>query len=88
MKFTDSQMSGLYHSFGSKEISRSTLQGDGKRRGVQLTLFKTTKSELVDGLVDGLVESQEMIVKLIAKKPKVSKRELAEKIGMSITEVR
>ena len=45
------------------------LETDG---GVQVTVFKTTKSELVDGLVDGLVESQEMIIKLIEATPMIN----------------
>ena len=45
------------------------------------------KSGLVDGLVDGLVESQKMILKLVAKNPKISKREMAETIGISTTAI-
>lgn len=45
------------------------------------------KSRLVDGLVDGLVESQQMILKLVAKNPKISKREMAEIIGISTTAI-
>jgi len=60
------------------------IEKDG---GVQVTLFKQVKDRLVDGLVDGLVESQERIVKLKVENPKVSKRELAEKIGISSTAI-
>ncbi|GAB2485502.1 hypothetical protein GCM10027164_13700 [Algoriphagus taiwanensis] len=52
-----------------------------------MTLFKTTKVGLVDGLVDGLAESQEQIIKLIAENPKVSKVEMAMKIGISSTAI-
>ncbi len=45
------------------------------------------KNGLVDGLVDGLVESQKMILKLVAKNPKISKREMAETIGISTTAI-
>ncbi|WP_338229250.1 winged helix-turn-helix transcriptional regulator [Algoriphagus taiwanensis] len=50
-------------------------------------MFKTTKVGLVDGLVDGLAESQEQIIKLIAENPKVSKVEMAMKIGISSTAI-
>ena len=39
------------------------------------------------GLVDGLVESQRKIVDLIKSNPKISKREMAENIGISTTTV-
>ena len=39
---------------------------------------------LVDGLVDGLVESQKEILELIQSNPKISKSEMSEKIGISI----
>jgi len=42
---------------------------------------------LVDGLVDGLVESQRKIVDLIRFNPRVSKKEMAENIGISTTSV-
>ncbi|SHF88324.1 ATP-dependent DNA helicase RecG [Flavobacterium segetis] len=42
---------------------------------------------LVDGLVDGLVESQHNIIKLIIDKPRISKREMAEQIGISTTAI-
>ena len=42
---------------------------------------------LVDGLVDGLVESQRKIVELIKANPKISKKEMAENIGISTTAV-
>ncbi len=35
----------------------------------------------------GLVESQQMILKLVAKNPKISKREMAETIGISTTAI-
>jgi len=42
---------------------------------------------LVDGLVDGLVDSQKQILKLIEANPKISKREMAEQIGISSTAI-
>ena len=42
---------------------------------------------LVDGLVDGLVDSQRMLLKLIIKNPKISKKSMAEQIGISTTAV-
>ena len=47
----------------------------------------TAKGGLVDGLVDGLVESQRKIVDLIRDNPKISKKEMAEYIGISTTSV-
>lgn len=45
------------------------------------------KDRLVGELVDGLVESQQMILKLVAKKPKISKREMSKIIGISTTAI-
>jgi ATP-dependent DNA helicase RecG len=42
---------------------------------------------LVDGLVDGLVENQKKILRLVKENPTISKRELAEKTGISTTAV-
>jgi ATP-dependent DNA helicase RecG len=42
---------------------------------------------LAEGLVDGLVESQKEILKLVLNNPKISKREMSEKIGISSTAV-
>lgn len=42
---------------------------------------------LVDGLVDGLVDSQKMIIKLIIENPKISKMEMAKKVGISTTAI-
>ena len=39
------------------------------------------------GLVDGLVESQRQILLLITENPHISKRELAERIGISATAI-
>ncbi|MBF0245547.1 MAG: HTH domain-containing protein, partial [Planctomycetes bacterium] len=46
-----------------------------------------TSEEIMDGLVDGLVESQQIILKLIRQKPAVSKREMAKHIGISTTAI-
>ena len=42
---------------------------------------------LVEGLVDGLAESQRAVLILVTQKPGISKREMAEKIGISTTAV-
>jgi len=47
----------------------------------------TRDKGLVDGLVDGLVESQRKILLLVLKNPSVSKREMADQIGISTTAV-
>lgn len=44
-------------------------------------------AELVERLVDGLVENQKKIVHLIYQNPRISKRELHEKIGISTTAI-
>jgi predicted HTH transcriptional regulator len=40
-----------------------------------------------NGLVDGLVESQKMIIELIIKNPKISKKEMSGQIGISTTAI-
>jgi ATP-dependent DNA helicase RecG len=42
---------------------------------------------LVEGLVEGLVETQKKILELARQNPTVSKREMAEKIGISATAI-
>src|SRR3546814_1321954 len=42
---------------------------------------------LVGGLVDGLVESQRKIVELIKANPKISKKDMADNIGISKTAI-
>jgi len=42
---------------------------------------------LVEKLVDGLVENQEKIIKLIHNNPHISKKKMAEIIGISTTAV-
>lgn len=42
---------------------------------------------LVDGLADGLVESQRKILDLVVKVPMISKRDMAEQIGISKTAI-
>lgn len=48
---------------------------------------KHSGKTLVDGLVDGLVENQRLMLELIAVNPRISKREMAEKIGISTTAI-
>jgi ATP-dependent DNA helicase RecG len=43
--------------------------------------------ELVERLVEGLVESQKKIVILVAENPKISKKDMSEKIGISTTAI-
>lgn len=43
----------------------------------------TPQVRLVDELVEGLVESQKKIVKLIAQNPNISKKEMSEQVGIS-----
>jgi predicted HTH transcriptional regulator len=42
---------------------------------------------LVDRLVDGLVESQQKLLKLVVDNPQISKRRMAEIIGISTTAI-
>lgn len=45
------------------------------------------KPRLVDGLVDGLVDSQKRIIEMIAANPRITKKILAEKTGISSTAI-
>jgi len=58
--------------------------------GIFITRFKR-KAEGVEGLVDrvveGLVENQQKMLRMIAKNPHLSKREMAEKLGISTTAI-
>ncbi len=55
---------------------------------VEFTGLEGKKAKgLVDGLVDGLVESQVKIIKFISINPRISKREMSEKIGISTTAI-
>ena len=47
----------------------------------------TKNNGLVDGWVDGLVESQQRILMLIKENPRISKREMADCIGISTTAI-
>lgn len=42
---------------------------------------------MVEGLVEGLVESQKKILELAKQNPRISKAELANKIGISTTAI-
>jgi ATP-dependent DNA helicase RecG len=48
---------------------------------------KTLVDGLVGGLADGLAESQRLMLELITGNPRISKREMAEKIGISTTAI-
>ena len=58
--------------------------------GIFITRFKR-KTVAVEGLVErvveGLVENQQKMLRMIAKNPHLSKREMAEKIGISTTAI-
>jgi predicted HTH transcriptional regulator len=60
---------------GEMEMGTETGLADGLADG------------LVERLVDGLVESQQKIVKLIVENSQVSKKEMAERIGISTTAI-
>lgn len=47
----------------------------------------STSEGLVERLVEGLVESQRKIIELFKENPSISKKELAEKIGISTTAI-
>jgi len=61
--------------------------------GIEVTIFLSKTNidglvdRLVDRLVDGLVESQFRIIELIKKNPKISKKTMAEQIGISQTAI-
>nr|AAU82168.1 ATP-dependent DNA helicase [uncultured archaeon GZfos11A10] len=57
-----------------------------KRGGIFPTVQKVG-DELVDGLVDGVVENQVLMLQLMRKNPQVSKREIAESVGISTTAI-
>ena len=48
---------------------------------------KEDQRRLVEGLVEGLVESQKRILELTKENPRISKSELANKIGISTTAI-
>ncbi|MBS3137849.1 winged helix-turn-helix transcriptional regulator [Candidatus Woesearchaeota archaeon] len=58
--------------------------------GIFITRFRR-KAEgvewLVERVVEGLVENQQKMLRMIAKNPHISKREMAEKIGTSTTAI-
>ena len=54
----------------------------------EVTWESTPKNQgLADGLADGLVESQQRILILIRANPRISKREMADSIGISTTAI-
>ena len=59
------------------------IEKDG---GVQVTIYRELDSGQA-GLVDGLVESQQKIIQMIAKNPKVSIQEMSDNIGISTTAI-
>ena len=68
-----------------KEVGLPEPEIKEKNGGIEVTLFLSKTR--VDGLVDGLVESQVRIIELIKKNPKISKRTMAEQIGISQTAI-
>lgn len=61
----------------AKPFERDEATSEGKSSGI----------ELVDGFVDGLAESQQRILILIKANPRISKREMANSIGISTTAI-
>ena len=57
--------------------------------GIFITTFKRETREVVkrEWLVEGLVENQKKILNFMTKNPRISKREMAEKIGISTTAI-
>lgn len=62
--------------------------------GIQVTLFKgnaegrqVEENSSAIKYDEGLVDSQKNIVKLIADNPKISKKEMAKSIGISVTAI-
>lgn len=51
------------------------------------TAIKKAETGLVDKLVEGLVESQKKLLELITEYPRISKKELATRIGISTTAI-
>ncbi|MBN1687983.1 MAG: putative DNA binding domain-containing protein [Candidatus Omnitrophica bacterium] len=48
---------------------------------------KAEEKRLVEGLVEGLVENQRKMIDFINKNPRISKKELSDKIGISTTAI-
>ncbi|MDP8208834.1 MAG: HTH domain-containing protein [Candidatus Electryonea clarkiae] len=66
---------------------KGLLKRIGSDRGGHWQELSSTKPELVEGLVEGLVESQQKIITLVRSNPSISKREMAEQIGISTTAI-
>jgi ATP-dependent DNA helicase RecG len=65
-----------------------------KDGGVQVTIYRESEDDqtrlvegLVEGLVEELVESQQKIIQMIVKNPKVSIQEMSVSIGISTTAI-
>jgi ATP-dependent DNA helicase RecG len=55
-----------------------------------IVVFKrkyVTPQQLVEGLVEGLAENQRRILEIIQQDARISKRELADRIGISTTAI-
>ncbi len=65
----------------ARDEAASEGNGSVKSSGIGLA------GGLAGGLVDGLVESQRQILLLIVENPRISKREMAERIGISTTAI-
>jgi ATP-dependent DNA helicase RecG len=61
--------------------------GADKKRSSQTKNMRDSQDGLVDRLVDGLVENQQNILKVIKTNPRVSKKQMAEIIGISTTAI-
>ena len=54
---------------------------------INLRLANDVSEGLAEGLVEGLAENQQAIVRLIHRNPRISKREMAERVGISTTAI-
>ena len=59
----------------------------GNCGGERIILADTPLAGLAEGLVEWLAESQKKIILLIIQNQRISKRELAKKIGISTTAI-
>lgn len=69
----------------------------GEAGGSFVTIFHNTKQDKsvrtapetrrVEGLVDGVVESQRKMLGLLKANPYISKKELSAKVGISVTSI-
>jgi ATP-dependent DNA helicase RecG len=66
--------------------NKNNLEFDTSGENFRVSIF-SNKLRLVEGLVEGLVESQRKILELVGVNPKISKEELSKQIGISTTAI-